>query len=394
MRTTTTRSILAPTPSRRALRARKLRSAAWWLAIGGFLTWMLFGSGDLPAPAGNFPPAPFRDQSLTPSPGDPFGQVRPPEDPVIVAIIDTGIDTGEFAPILWTNPFERLDGVDNDHDGLIDDIHGYNFAGDNHRIDDGHGHGTHVAGIIRRQLRLREALGVGGRPIQFMILKYFEPGADPDATLTASLRAFRYAIDHGADVINYSGGGNSPSAAEEELVFEAARRGILLVAAAGNESANADQLPFYPAAYGADNILSVGATDAQMHPVASSNYGRHNVDLTAPGESVVSDLPGGREGRMTGTSQATAFVTAAAALIIAELPGRPRPSVIIDRVLATGRHVPHLRDRSRSGAQVDLVRALTQKSSINSAGGLVVRNARRIPAIYFADREDETANLQ
>lgn len=388
MRSMPQRRILAPVPDTRALLIRRLYQAALVLGTGGLLTWMMFGSGDLPVPFQDEPPIPAAPKERSAA----FGG-RPEPRPVVIAIIDTGIDQQEFADLLWRNPFESADGVDNDRNGLIDDVHGYNFIGDNHRIDDRHGHGTHVAGIIRRQLKLREALGLGGRPVRLMILKYYDPGVPARETMRASLRAFRYAIDRGADIINYSGGGAAPSAEEEALLAEAARRNILLVAAAGNEGADSDESPFFPAGYGTPNILSVGATDAGTGPVPSSNYGRRSVDLTAPGAQILSQLPGGRTGRMTGTSQATAFVTAAAALVMSEHEVPPPVTKVIDRLLATGRTHAHLRGRSRSGAELDTLRAATQKDSQTTFTGHVMRNAARIPAEHFSHRPgalDET----
>lgn len=370
--------ILAPLPHDRTIMMRRLYQAALILGTGGLLTWMLLGSGDLPERSRpDVEPAPSSSQP------DAFGGADPVK-PVVVAIIDTGIDLDAFKDQLWTNHFEKWDGVDSDGNGLIDDVHGYNFAGDNHRIEDNHGHGTHVAGIIRQQLKLREALGLRGRPVQFMILKYFDPGVPASATMQASLRAFRYAVDHGADIINYSGGGGVPSAEEEQILIEAARRNILLVAAAGNEGTNSDEHPFFPAGYGTANIVSVGATDDSLSPVASSNFGRHTVDITATGSQVLSTLPSGRKGRMTGTSQATAFVTAAAALIMSEAEVPPRVERVIDQILATGRNYAHLSGRSRSGAQLDPLRAATQRDSQTTSTGLVMRNSRRIPAEFFA----------
>lgn len=388
MRSIPQRRILAPVPNTRALLYRRLRQAALVLGTGGLLTWMMFGSGDLPAPH----PQPRGEKAVPPAPLNvraAFTGSEPPR-PVVIAIIDTGIDQEAFRDLLWTNPFESADGIDNDGNGLIDDIHGYNFIGGNHRIDDRHGHGTHVAGIVRRQLRLREALGLGGRPVQLMILKYFDPGVPSTATMRASLEAFRYAIDRGADIINYSGGGAVPSAEEEALLAEASRRNILLVAAAGNEGSDSDDAPFYPASYGTPNILSVGATDDALGAVPSSNFGRHSVDVTAPGSQVLSDLPQGRTGRMTGTSQATAFVTAAAALIMSEHSSPPRVEQVIDRVLGTGRIYAHLEGRTRSGAHLDALRAATQRDSQTTLTGERTRNTARIPAKYFAHEPDDS----
>lgn len=380
MRSTLKRSILAVPQPPLATKARRLR--LWYLVLGtsGFLTWMWLGSGDLPVTVNGPIETPAQEKAnLQMALGG-----APEVEPVVIAIIDTGIDRAQYQELLWKNPFETMNGIDDDHNGLIDDVNGWNMIGQSKIIDDVHGHGTHVTGIIAQQYRMRQSLGLELRPIRFMILKYYEQGHSGRETLNASLRAFKYAIDHNADIINYSGGGASASPEEEELVRFAQSKNILLVAAAGNEGANSDREPFFPADYETPNIISVGATDANFSPVASSNYGRRSVDLTATGAQIESSLPGGKVGAMTGTSQATAFVTAAAAMIMARQNSGIPFTAVIDQILATGQAYHHLRDRSRSGVQLNLTRAATQRSSENVFTGQRMRNPARIPALLFA----------
>jgi len=136
------------------------------------------------------------------------------------------------------------------------------------------------------------------------------------------VEALKYAVDHNVDVINYSGGGPEPAAEELRVLKEAERKGILVVAAAGNEESNIDdkKKAYFPASYGLKNIITVTAHDEDLRILPSSNYGRSSVDIFAPGYRIKSSLQNGRTGYLTGTSQATAFVTGVAALIKSEYP--------------------------------------------------------------------------
>jgi subtilisin family serine protease len=135
---------------------------------------------------------------------------------------------------------------------------------------------------------------------------------------------------------------------------------VLVVAAAGNEGLNSDFFHFYPADYEFDNILSVGAVDRDGEPLALSNYGVRTVDLAAPGKNIYSTLPNGQYGFMTGTSQATAFVTAAAALVLTQKPQAPQE--LIHTLLASGNEIPSWKGRSRSGSILNAQAAMQNKN--------------------------------
>src|SRR5262249_38710451 len=135
--------------------------------------------------------------------------------------------------------------------------------------------------------------------------------------LQNTVRAIQFAVQHGAQIINYSGGGADPALAERMAIEEAEKKGILFVAAAGNDGHNNDVAPYYPASYPLDNIVSVASITKQNQLLPSSNFGK-TVYIAAPGLSILSSLPGGRFGTMSGTSQATAFVTGAAALLASQ----------------------------------------------------------------------------
>ena len=138
-------------------------------------------------------------------------------------------------------------------------------------------------------------------------------------TFPSSVRAF---LTPNVDIINYSGGGPEPSNEERKILKEAEKKGILVVAAAGNESSNIDkkQNAFFPASYQFKNIITVTANDQYLNILPSSNYGQKSVHLSAPGNRIKAALPRSRTGYRTGTSQATAFVSGVAAFILSQSP--------------------------------------------------------------------------
>ncbi len=249
---------------------------------------------------------------------------------IVVAVVDTGIDpTHEF---LKDNIYQFKDFQN----------FGYDLSkGKNSKAPlDHHGHGTHIASIIKSVFP----------QVKIIPIKYFDSESTEEQIIADSLRALKKAIELKVDIINYSGGGPGASPQERAIIKLAQQKGILVVAAAGNNGKNLDRTPgaYYPASYGFNNIVSVGGyyidSQSQAQRVDSSNYGKNKVDIYAPGQSIVGALPnklsyarlksltGSRSvaqvqtqsfkksGSMTGTSQATAFVSGTAALIKAQYP--------------------------------------------------------------------------
>ena len=282
---------------------------------------------------------------------------------IVVAVIDTGIDLThkDLATSLWQNPREIPDnGIDDDQNGFIDDVHGWNFTNGTPIIQDRHGHGTHIAGIIHEA-------APGAR---IMVLKYYDSkDRNPTNSLSGTIRAIRYAVAMGAKIINFSGGGLEPDREEKAAIADAQTRGVLFVAAAGNERSNSDHRPFYPAGYNLDNILSVTAVDRDQMLLPSSNYGVRTVDIAAQGANVVSTIPFGRFGTMTGTSQATAFVTGAAARLMAERTDLRTPEVVRTQLLATGLSVKYLVGKTRKHSVLDVENARMMVGAQTSAFG-------------------------
>ena len=302
---------------------------------------------------------------------------------VIVAVIDTGGDTRhpDFHGHLWINPGEigqdrdgrekATNGIDDDGNGFIDDVRGYNFVEKTGDITDVHGHGTHVGGIISR-------IAPNAR---LMFLKYYDPRISNTDAVRNTADAIRYAVKMGAKIINYSAGGSYPSAIERAAIAEARDQGVLFVAAAGNGGTNTDLKRYYPAGYGFGNILSIAAVDSAMTLLSSSNFGLDSVHLAAPGSSIRSTLPGGRQGLMTGTSQATAFASGAAALLVGCGESSENPERLISRLINSGVHLDSLRGKTTAQTALDLSRALAMKGRDQST-----RNAGLIDPSLFSLR--------
>lgn len=309
---------------------------------------------------------------------------------VVIAVIDTGVDTlhPTLKENLWRNPGETgvdaqgrdksTNGIDDDGNGYIDDVNGWNFAGDNKDLKDVHGHGTHVAGIIQ-SITPKSSI---------MVLKYYDPNADGAANLANSTKAIEYAIKMKAKIINYSGGGTTKYPDEEAAIRKAQAQGILFVAAAGNEKSNSDIFGFYPADYGFSNIISVTAIDENRRILPSSNFGKNSVDIAAPGHNIVSTLPGGTFGTMTGTSQATAFVTGTAALLMAENPELKDPEKLIQRMTSSGNDNVFLAGKTKHQTTLNTYRALTMKDTNLGAFGTISTNLTSQSYLDFPDRLD------
>lgn len=314
-----------------------------------------------------------------------FDRLPTKAKPHVIAIIDTGLDLKNplFRDRLWQNPGETgLDskgrdksqnGVDDDGNGYIDDVHGWNFVGHNSQIQDRHGHGTHVTGLI---LQAQDSLP-SEHQSKLMVIKYFEESSSPQKNLAATLEGLRYALDHGADLINYSGGGPDPHPVERQLLSRAAATGVLVVAAAGNDRRNTDLQGFYPASYGLSNVLSVAATGPQDELVRSSNFGLKTVMIAAPGFEILSWLPGGKKGRMTGTSQATAIVSGVASLVQIQSATQRQPELVIQKIRAGRVTSELLQGRVQGAGRINAKRSLYMQDRGTDAFG------QRFEETYF-----------
>ena len=240
---------------------------------------------------------------------------------VVVGIIDTGIDYThpDLAANMWRNPGEIAgNGIDDDGNGFVDDVYGWDFVNNDSDPMDDHGHGTHVAGTIAAVGD--NATGTAGVAwsAQLMALKFLS--GTGSGSLYDAVRAINYATmmrtRYGVNVLvtNNSWGGGGYNQSLRDAIAAHGQAGILFVAAAGNNSSNNDTTPSYPAGYNLDNVLSVAATDNRDQLASFSNYGANTVHLAAPGVSILSARAGGGYQYMSGTSMATPHVTGAAVL--------------------------------------------------------------------------------
>lgn len=243
----------------------------------------------------------------------------------VVAVLDTGIDYNHnvftASNALWRNPGETAgNGIDDDGNGYVDDVRGWNFSNgtNNPYDDDSNGHGTHVAGIILGTTQNILASPIAQARIKIMALKFLD--ANGSGTTSSAVQAIYYAVNNGAKVINNSWGGGGYSNSLVSALGYAYVRGVSVVAAAGNNGSNNDSTPLYPASYPIPNIIAVAASSDWDTLASFSNYGAGSVHVASPGLSIRSTVPGNLFGYLSGTSMATPFVAGIAALMVRESP--------------------------------------------------------------------------
>jgi subtilisin family serine protease len=239
---------------------------------------------------------------------------------VTVAVVDSGIDLShpDLAANLWTNPGEIPgNGIDDDGNGYVDDVHGYDFVDRDGTPQDANGHGTHVAGIIGA----RGDNGIGGTGVawQAKLMAVRVLDADARGTTSGVAQGIRYAVANGARIINLSLAGPSSTSDLEDAIVFARDHGVLVVAAAGNDGADLRQSPTYPATYREENVLGVAATAPSGALAPVSDYGT-GADLAAPGVDILSTALGGGYEWRTGTSMAAPHVAGALVLLAAARP--------------------------------------------------------------------------
>ena len=232
-----------------------------------------------------------------------------------VAVLDTGVqsDHPDLKKNLWENTADPSNGRDDDNNGVVDDRWGGDLVDGKGSGVDKHGHGTHVAGIIGA--RGNNDRGISGLCWSLKIVAVRVLDADGRSTWSREIAGIDYAIRSGAKVINASYGGTSGSDIVRDAIQRARDKGVLMVAAAGNDGVNSDKQPNFPASYPDSNILSVAATNNKDKLASFSNFGAQNVDLAAPGDHVASTFWKSDYAYMSGTSMATPYVGAAAAML-------------------------------------------------------------------------------
>jgi subtilisin family serine protease len=298
-----------------------------------------------------------------------------------IGIIDSGIDYThpDLAQNLWTNPGEIPgNGVDDDLNGYVDDVHGYDFVnGDGDPFDD-NGHGTHVAGTIA-------AVGNNGVGVtgvcwrsRLVAIKFLD--ALGGGSTAGAIAALQYAVTVGARLTNNSWGGGSFSQALLDAIEAAGSAGELFIATVGKSGIDIDAFPTYPASYATPYIVAVTYSDADDNLGPNANYGATSVDLAAPGVDILSTLPGNQYGLLTGTSMATAYVTGVCALVMGRFPALGALAVK-DRVMSTVDVRPGLMGRMVSNGRVNAFLAEVTAVDEPAGAGLSLGAAFPNPAV-------------
>lgn len=294
----------------------------------------------------------------------PAWEITRGDPEIIVAVLDTGIDVEhpELADQVWVNPGEIPDnGVDDDYNGYIDDVSGFDFLHHDGSVFDASDqdiHGTHVAGIIAAEANNWRGIAGVAPGVKVMALKFIGPEG---GNVSDAIEAIEYARSQGARISNASWGGSEYSQALYDAIVES---GMLFVAACGNSGADAELNPEYPAAFDCNNIISVAALNNRGNLPSWSNYGVETVDLAAPGVGIISILeliPGSTilYGYISGTSQAAPFVSGVAALVYSENPGLS-PVQVKTKIMEGVKPLPVLQNKTVSGGMLDAYGALSQ----------------------------------
>ncbi len=278
---------------------------------------------------------------------------------VVVAVIDSGIDLEheDLVANLYTNQKEiGGNGLDDDQNGFIDDIHGWNFITNNNSPMDDRGHGTHCAGIIGAAGG--NSKGIAGVNWQVSLLPLKFISSEGSGPLSAAIEAIKYATKMHVQIISNSWGSYIYSQALEEAIEGAEKAGILVVSAAGNDGINTVLGGFFPAALTTKNVLSVSATDNLDSLPHWSNYGLRTVHLGAPGDAIMSTFPGNSYQLKGGTSMACPHVSGAAALLLSVEPNLTYLEVK-NRLMETVDPIPSLQWKTIAGGRLNVWNALT-----------------------------------
>ncbi|MCU6796810.1 S8 family serine peptidase, partial [Paenibacillus sp. WQ 127069] len=275
---------------------------------------------------------------------------------VLVGVLDTGIDINhnDLKNNIYINTREIPgNGIDDDGNGYIDDVTGFDFVNNDSTVFDGSGsdtHGTHVAGIIAASANNEGISGVAPN-VKLLPLKFIQGsyGYTSDA-----IEAIEYARSMGVKLVNCSWGGAEYNPALRDAMETS---GMLFVNASGNNGADVGIAPIYPAGFNLSNALSITAVDNKGNLASFSNYG-NTVDIAAPGVNILSTLPSNGYGLMTGTSMATPFVTGTAALLYSSNPNLSAQEVKA-KLKGNATNLPQLAGKTTSGSIVNAYGALT-----------------------------------
>ncbi len=350
------------------------------------------GDGQFPWPPGDgkfpfpWPPTdPTPPTTNDPEPIEPPSAFTPAEDPdmkevwgiqktdtpkawetskgskdVIVGIIDTGIDYNHedlsFNVLRNANEIPNND-IDDDQNGYIDDVIGWDFVHNDKLPYDDHSHGTHVSGTIGAVGN--NGIGVSGinQIVSILSIKAFDANGSGD--VANAIKAIEYAVSRGAKVLNNSWGDYEFSQALEDVIGEALKKGVTVVCAAGNETNNNDKKPLYPAGSKQENVIAVAASTDSDSLAFFSNYGKTTVHLAAPGATIYSTVPNNKYEVMDGTSMATPHVVGAVALLLSVKPSLT-PQEIKKILMDSVTPIAAFKDKVVSKGRLNLAKAVAK----------------------------------
>lgn len=273
---------------------------------------------------------------------------------VKIAVIDTGVDYNheDLKNNMWVNQAELNgeEGVDDDNNGYIDDIHGYDFANDDGDPMDGNGHGTHCSGTIAAEHN--NGVGVAGvmAKAQIVAIKFL---TDQGSGTTAdAIKAIDYATKMNVDIMSNSWGGGGASELLLEAIQNASKKGIVFTAAAGNSAGNNDDSPHYPSNYDVENVIAVAAHNYNDKLANFSCYGKQTVHVAAPGRNILSTTQDNSYSVFSGTSMATPHVSGVIGLYIAQ-NGRTDLKDLRDNLMKSSVYTRSYEKKTIGGGRVD-----------------------------------------
>jgi len=300
----------------------------------------------------------------------------------VVAVIDTGIqlDHPDLKDSLWRNQGEIPgNGIDDDGNGFIDDVHGYDFAGDNGNPEDDNGHGTHCAGIIAATAN--NSVGISGiasrsAKVRLMALRFIDASGS-GGTVSGAVSALEYALSFGVPVSSSSWGGPDTSDALKVAIQRATEAGHLFIAAAGNSGRSIADGTYYPCVYRQAGVLCVAATDRSDNLASFSNYATKYVQIAAPGVDIYSTWTGSGYLSSFGTSMSTPYVSGAAALVVSEFgySGTLVRQLLLDSAVAHNKLTGKV-----DGGRLDVMNLIRMAESAND--------------FWFVAEGDRTASMQ
>lgn len=290
---------------------------------------------------------------------EPAWDVTKGSNSVVIAVIDSGVDYThpDLVGNMRVNPGEIAgNGIDDDGNGVVDDVYGYNAINNSGNPMDDNGHGTHVAGTIGATSN--NGLGVTGVAWNVKMIGVKFLGSNGSGSLFDAIKSVDYVTNlknRGVNIIasNNSWGGGGFLQPMYDAIMRHRNAGIVFIAAAGNSTNNNDSNPSYPANYGIDSIISVAAVDNQGALASFSNYGATTVHIAAPGVTIASTYPQNRYVYLSGTSMAAPHVAGAVALLASHRPGLT-VAQIRQTILSSGTTLPSLAGKVSTGKFLNL----------------------------------------